>query len=221
MSLSDRLRKFFVTHPADRLMPRQPDQPGAQPTWYGPFVGPGTPITPVMGDRAVPPRYFDYISGVNANVVPRTEYQLLPNFFQLWTAYETMPIMKVMTTFRTQEILSLDWKLKVRSGSGTRGSMGVDQARKLLERPDPQMGYGFEQWMRSVLEEIYVTDALTIEPIRNKLRRVVGFAQIDGQTIKKEAIKNGMITFRDHGIQKVLAGITTVEEVLTSTQMDM
>jgi general secretion pathway protein E len=43
----------------------------------------------------------------------------------------------------------------------------------------------------------------------------------DGATIKKEAIRQGMITFRDHGIQKVLAGITTVEEVLTSTQMDV
>jgi hypothetical protein len=29
-----------------------------------------------------------------------------------------------------------------------------------------------------------------------------------------------MITFRDHGIDKVLSGVTTIEEVLTSTQMD-
>jgi general secretion pathway protein E len=42
----------------------------------------------------------------------------------------------------------------------------------------------------------------------------------DGATIKKEAIRNGMTTFRDHGIQKVLSGVTTIEEVLTSTQMD-
>lgn len=45
--------------------------------------------------------------------------------------------------------------------------------------------------------------------------------RIDGASIKKEAVKHGMITFRDHGIQKVLSGITTIEEVLTSTQMDM
>jgi len=43
----------------------------------------------------------------------------------------------------------------------------------------------------------------------------------DGATIKKEAVRHGLITFRDHGIEKVLSGITTAEELLSSTQMDM
>lgn len=43
----------------------------------------------------------------------------------------------------------------------------------------------------------------------------------DGNTIKKQAIVDGMKTFRDHGIQKVLSGITTIEEVLTNTQLDV
>lgn len=42
----------------------------------------------------------------------------------------------------------------------------------------------------------------------------------DGTTIKKEAIRQGMLTLREHGIQKVLAGTTTIEEVLTNTQVD-
>lgn len=42
----------------------------------------------------------------------------------------------------------------------------------------------------------------------------------DGGTVKKKALEQGMVPFRDHGIQKVLAGITTVEEVLSNTQMD-
>jgi general secretion pathway protein E len=43
----------------------------------------------------------------------------------------------------------------------------------------------------------------------------------DGGAIKKKAIELGMVTFRDHGIDKVLKGITTVEEVLSSTQVDL
>lgn len=43
----------------------------------------------------------------------------------------------------------------------------------------------------------------------------------DGGAIKKKAIELGMITFRDHGIEKVLKGTTTVEEVLSSTQVDL
>ena len=45
--------------------------------------------------------------------------------------------------------------------------------------------------------------------------------RVDGGTVKKQAMQNGMKTFRDHGIQKVLAGITTIEELLSNTQMDI
>jgi general secretion pathway protein E len=65
---------------------------------------------------------------------------------------------------------------------------------------------------RSLIQELML--------INDDIRSLI-MQRADGSTIKREAIKNGMITFRDHGIQKVLAGITTVEEVLTSTQMDM
>jgi len=213
MSLQDRLRKFFVTHPSGRMMPRQPDDPGAQPTWFGPFVGPGTPITPVQG--AVPPRYFDYISGVNANVIPRTEYPALPNFYQLWSAYESMPIIKAMVSFRIQEILSLDWKIRKREGSGVVSQVGVGAARKLLEHPDPQMDYGFEQWMRAILEEVYVSDALSIYPVRNKLKRVVGFMQVDGQTIKP------LIDYERGGIPVDLIGEGDFAFNVTQTMLEI
>ncbi len=43
----------------------------------------------------------------------------------------------------------------------------------------------------------------------------------DSSLIKKQAMAEGMITFRDHGVYKVLQGITTIEEVLSNTQTDM
>lgn len=43
----------------------------------------------------------------------------------------------------------------------------------------------------------------------------------DGNTIKKQALLNGMVSFREHGIQKVLQGITTIEELFTNTQLDI
>lgn len=43
----------------------------------------------------------------------------------------------------------------------------------------------------------------------------------DAGTIKKKAVEQGMVTFRDHGIQKVLKGITTIEEVLANSQTDL
>jgi hypothetical protein len=183
----DALRKFIVTHPD---VPKPPAMsPEADATAFvGPFIGPGTPITPIQGEGG--PRYFDYVSGVNANVVPRTEYNgVIPTFNQLWNAYLLMPIMRVCVTFRAQQILSLGWKMKAKEGSGFRvgrngDSDGARELVKLFERPDPQNGYNFEQWFRSILEEVYVTDAVSIWPVRSKTKRVMGFMQIDGQTIK-------------------------------------
>jgi len=43
----------------------------------------------------------------------------------------------------------------------------------------------------------------------------------DGATIRKKAIEEGMVTFREHGVQKVLNGITTLEELFSNTQMDL
>jgi general secretion pathway protein E len=43
----------------------------------------------------------------------------------------------------------------------------------------------------------------------------------DSQTIKRVAMDQGMDTLRDDGARKVLAGMTTVEEVLAATQEDV
>lgn len=43
----------------------------------------------------------------------------------------------------------------------------------------------------------------------------------DAGTIKKKAIEQGMLTFRDNGIEKVMRGITTIEEVMANSQVDL
>ena len=59
-----------------------------------------------------------------------------------------------------------------------------------------------------------------ILPVTDDIRSLV-MQRKDGSTIKKQAVENGMKTFRDHGIQKVLAGITTLEELISNTQTDI
>ena len=57
-------------------------------------------------------------------------------------------------------------------------------------------------------------------PVTDDIRSLV-MQRKDGSTIKRLAVSKGFKTFRDHGIQKVLAGITTIEELLTNTQIDI
>jgi general secretion pathway protein E len=65
---------------------------------------------------------------------------------------------------------------------------------------------------RTIIQELLSVT----EPIRSLIMQ-----RKDGGTIKKQAIAEGMFTFRDHGIEKVMAGITTIEEVLANTQIDL
>lgn len=64
---------------------------------------------------------------------------------------------------------------------------------------------------RTIIQELLTVN----EEIRSLIMK-----RQDSGTIKKAAIMNGMELMRDHGIQKVLAGITTIEEVLANTQID-
>ncbi|MBC6415954.1 MAG: type II secretion system ATPase GspE [Bdellovibrionales bacterium] len=42
-----------------------------------------------------------------------------------------------------------------------------------------------------------------------------------GTLIKRKAVEEGMLTFREHGFQKALQGLTSIEEVLSNTQLDI
>jgi general secretion pathway protein E len=64
---------------------------------------------------------------------------------------------------------------------------------------------------RGIYELLLVDDA--VGPLI--LRRA------DSQAIKRAACDQGMDTLRDDGARKVLAGMTTVEEVLAATQEDV
>lgn len=65
---------------------------------------------------------------------------------------------------------------------------------------------------RTLIQELLI--------VTEELRTLV-MQRKDSGAIKKKAIEQGMKTFRDHGIQKVLQGITTIEELLSNTQEDL
>jgi general secretion pathway protein E len=65
---------------------------------------------------------------------------------------------------------------------------------------------------RTIIGELLVVD----DEIRSLIMQ-----RKDGNSIRRMAVSKGMKTFRDHGIQKILAGITTLEELYSNTQLDI
>jgi general secretion pathway protein E len=64
------------------------------------------------------------------------------------------------------------------------------------------------------------TNIQELLPVDEQIRSLI-MQRVDGGTIKKHAVAAGMRTFRDHGIEKILKGVTTIEEVLSNTQVDI
>ncbi len=56
--------------------------------------------------------------------------------------------------------------------------------------------------------------------INDEIRSLI-MQRSDSAQIKKVAIRCGMVPFRDHGIEKILNVVTTIEEVVTNTQTDL
>jgi len=62
------------------------------------------------------------------------------------------------------------------------------------------------------------TGLFEVLPINTEIEKMI----LDGDsshTIKEKSIENGMLTLRDAGIEKLKAGVTTVEEVLAETNL--
>jgi general secretion pathway protein E len=65
---------------------------------------------------------------------------------------------------------------------------------------------------RTIIQELLM--------VNDDIRTLV-MQRADAGQIKKAALRAGMKTFRDHGIEKIFAGVTTIEEVLSNTQVDL
>lgn len=65
---------------------------------------------------------------------------------------------------------------------------------------------------RTCIKEFFVVD--------DEIRQMI-LAGGDSNTLKKKAIEKGMKTIRDDGIVKILQGITTIEEILRATQVEI
>ena len=194
-ALEDRVRAFQMEHPAVEAGPVNPSSyPDA---FTSPPIPPGAPMQPAYQDQ--PTRRFYYYAGQNMQVVPRGEYPEIPGFVQLWSIYRFISVLPAMVAFRVSQLLSAEWSIKLRKGSGFRNA-SAQSARALLEMPDPKQGLTLEQWMRSCYEEAIVTDALTLFPVRNGLRRIVGWPQIDGSCYSDDTevlTRSGWKLFKD------------------------
>ena len=115
---------------------------------------------------------------------------------------------------RLVRLLCLECKKPYKPSKKERESLTValpDTAT--LYKPEGCRVCNYKGYMgRTAIEEILIVN----DTVRSQIIQRAG-----GSDIKKTAVERGLTTFRDQGLKKAFQGLTTIEEVLANTQLDI
>lgn len=180
-------------------------------TWFGPNQ-PIAPIAPPMG-----PRTFDYPSGYNLNTAPRP-YEGV-SFQQMRALADGYDILRLVIETRKDQIAKIPWVVRMKPVDGETKRARAQRAVKcqnlqaitsLLAFPDGENAW--QTWIRMLLEDVFVTDAASIVPVRTKGGDVLALEVIDGATIKRVIDADGRTPHTPSvAYQQVLHGMPAVD----------
>ena len=175
--------------------------------------GPLSPILPMPINEPGPdgraaPRRWQFPVGWNLPVgQPGSEGLKLASFATLRSAADAYSVVRAMLNIRIQEMAGMNWDIGATpdAQSKTKGDKGAVQDQrdrsaqivKWFKRVDPNY-YGFQSWFTALLEEQFVTDAISIylHPTRVKGKGLfktdlAALEAIDGTTIRPLLDING------------------------------
>lgn len=156
--------------------------------WFSPLQ-PLAPVSPA----STQPRTFDYAMGYNLNIQPRG-IDGGPSFQQLQSLADNYDIMRLAIETRKDQLAKLPWAIHSvrKEGETFEAAQNRSKSNPRLKNlneyfrycPDGNPEHAWQPWLRMMVEEVLVTDALSILVRRNRAREVIGLDVIDGATIK-------------------------------------
>lgn len=145
--------------------------------------GPGRPGHARSSD-ADPARFFTDDDGWNLYGLPRSESPKLTGFAKLRQLARDSDLVKACIGTQRHELMTVDWAVVARPGIKYEVTDLTQDIERFLATPDRLSGFSWAQWVGSILEEMLVTDAVSVRVIRDRAGRVHSFFQVDGSTIK-------------------------------------
>lgn len=171
------------------------------------WMSPNQPVTPVAQGAAG--RRLDYPVGVNLTYTPRSTE--LTSFGQLRALADRCDLVRLAIETRKDQMASLVWTIgHVDDSKDVAADARVKALIDLFKRPDGV--YGWQAWLRMLIEEVLVTDATAIYPRKRNNGEPMGFDLIDGTTIKPLVDDSGRRpSAPSPAFQQVLKGIPAVD----------
>lgn len=173
-------------------------------TWFGPMQ----PMTPQA--QQVSGRRFDYPVGYNINIGGRASEPI--SFEDLRALADNCDILRSVIETRKDQVEALDWTLRVKN---LQSATPEQRARlAVLERfmLSPDGEHSFAGWMRQILEDMFVLDAVALYRRRDRTGKLAAMEVIDGATIRPLLDESGRAPkCPDPAYQQVLKGIPAVD----------
>ena len=141
--------------------------------WFGPL----TPIAPTAPPE-VAGRQWDYPSGYNLALQPRP-YEPV-SFAMLRQLADGYDLLRLVIETRKDQVARMGWSIRPRGR--VQGDQTTDAITKFFMRPDGV--HGWADWLRMILEELFVIDAPALYCRRDRAGRLIGLLPLDGSTIK-------------------------------------
>lgn len=184
-------------------------------TWFGPLE----PLAP-FAPPSVAGRQRDYQIG--ENMVIRTRETGRASFSLLRAFAENCDILRLVIETRKDQVEALEWEIvakdvKKRPKPGAPTDPRIDELTKFFKRPDGRQRWGI--WIRALLEDMFVVDAMTIYKVRDRVGRLHSLDLMDGTLIKVLNDGDGRVPmYPDPSYQQILHGMTainyTTQEIL-------
>lgn len=143
------------------------------------WFGPGTPSQPLAQAEALG-RLLDYPSGYNFQQRPRAGEAV--EFAHLRGLADGCDVLRLVIETRKDQVEALDWDVKARAGASVDDAT-LDAVRSFLLQPSSELDWS--GWVRAVMEDLLVLDAVAIYPRPNLGGGLYSLDVLDAANIRR------------------------------------
>lgn len=174
------------------------------------WMSPQQPLPPQTQDSAG--RQYDYPVAYNINYLPRADRKIkFPRLKELST---NCGVLRTVIERQKDLLESFDWNVKPRETQPGKRAAATDPDIQAIEAflRYPDKIHDWAQWLRALLEQVFVLDALSIYRRRDRGGRPFAFELIDGATIRMLIDGQGRRPMApDAAYQQILKGVPAVD----------
>ena len=171
---------------------------------FGGWFGPSEPLPPLT-PPSVEGRQFDYPFGVNLQSRPRANESI--TFDTLRGLADSYDLLRLVIETRKDQMEKQNWQIRCKEGKGS--EKRAEELTEFFQFPDKVNTWN--QWLRAVLEDLFVIDAPTAYNHRTLGNKPYAIELIDGSTIQRLVGEDGRTPLEGPAYQQILKGIKAVD----------